>query len=302
MLSEVERENDRREAAVPGYQEPLQILLVRFFNEKPLIRQADHLSSGRRAHSTGLSHSVMAFISGGGASKQLVVLVHGFMGARAQLLPMAASLVRRYEILNLAYRSRQDTLAGHAKSLVDNLSLRLERDRNVVHFVTHSFGGLVVNKAFSHGLQELLGDDRRQSRCVLIGPPLRGAAFARAFQRENIAGPEMVRDALHMTASTVLGEYCGKELMMNDERWFDENIGTIPEDIEVLVVAGSYGRLNPLIDGDSDGVVGVEETKLKRKHFRLEVGSTHNLLLYTPAVIESVSTFLQGGEVGELVR
>lgn len=242
-----------------------------------------------------------AYVSKAELSKELVVLAHGFLGARVQLLPIAASLVRKYDVLNFAYRSRSDTLSGHARTLVESVASRLERKRQVVHFVTHSFGGLVAHKAFSEGLKELLQDDISKTRCVLIGPPLRGAAFARAFQFENIVGPELVKNAVHTTARTLLGQHCGQELMMNDPRWFDKNLGAIPDEVKVLVVAGSYGRLNPFIDGDSDGVVGVKETSLGREHFRLEVGSTHNLLLYTPKVIQSISAFLEGQQVGELV-
>lgn len=233
------------------------------------------------------------------AAKDLVVLAHGFLGARVQLLPVAASLSQRYDVLNFAYRSRQDTLAGHARSLVDGVGSRLARKKQRVHFVTHSFGGLVAHRAFSEGLAELL--DLGKTRCVMIGPPFRGAAFARAFRRENIGGPEVLRGVVHAAARSIMGDFCGMELMMRDEEWFKENLGQIPDEVRVLVVAGAYGRINPLIGGLSDGVVGVEETRLDREHFRMEVACTHNLLLYSPKVWRSISEFLEGRDVGELV-
>lgn len=241
-----------------------------------------------------------AFNSTAVLRKELVILAHGFLGGRVQLLPIAASLAQQYDVLNFGYKSRAHNLNGHSRSLVDTVKSRLERKKQTVHFVTHSFGGVVLHNAFRKGLLDVLGDGAGRTRCVMIGPPLRGASFARAFQTKNLVGPEMVKNALNATARTVLGDHSGGELMMKEPPWFERTLGTIPEEVEVLVIAGSRGRMNPLISGDSDGVVGLEETMLNRKHFRLKVAMSHNLLLYTPEVITSISAFLAGEEVGEV--
>lgn len=169
-----------------------------------------------------------------------------------------------------------------------------------MHFVTHSFGGVVLHHAFSKGLAEVLHEGG--TRCVLIAPPLRGARFARAFQRENIAGPDWVKNTVHRVACGVMGAESGRELMMGDEGWFDKEVGVIPDDVEVLVVAGEYGSWNPLIGEVSDGVVGVGETGMRRRHYRLTVQGTHNFLLYMPRVQAGVLDFLGGEEVGELMH
>lgn len=241
-----------------------------------------------------------AFTTGVELSRDLVVLAHGFLGGRVQLLPIAASLARQYDVLNFGYRSRADTLNGHSRTLIDAIESRLTRKKQTVHFVTHSFGGVVLHNAFRKGLLDVLGKEARNTRCVMIGPPLRGASFARAFQVDNLVGPEMVKNAMHATARTVLGEHSGGQLMMKDPGWFERKLGKIPEEVEILIIAGSRGRLNPLISGESDGVVGVDETMLNRRHFRMTVGMSHNLLLYTPQVITSISEFLEGNQVGEL--
>lgn len=232
------------------------------------------------------------------ASRPLVVLAHGFLGGRIQLIPIAAALSRRFDVLNFGYRSRTDNLHGHSQSLIEAVHSRLEKKKQRVHFVTHSFGGVVLHKAFSSGLLDVLGSDVKDARCVLIGPPVRGASFARAFRKENIKGPDMLKSMVNSAACMVLGPKCGMELMTKDEGWFTEEIGRIPDEVEVLVVAGSRGRLNPLIDGASDGVVGVHETMLGRRHFRVQVGLTHNLLLYSPEVLKYIGAFLDGDSVG----
>lgn len=231
--------------------------------------------------------------------RALVVLAHGFLGGRIQLLPLAARLSSEdYDVLNFSYRSRADTLSNHSQSLIDTVRSRLSRKKQQVHFVTHSFGGVVLHRAFAKGLGQVIGGG---SRCVLIAPPLRGAAFARAFQRERLWGPHVLKEAIHWTAKGVLGGYSGRELMMGDEMWFEKRIGEIPDDVEVMVVVGEWGRWNPLIGGVSDGVVGVGETLMRRRHCRLKVGATHNFLLYAPLVHESICRFLSGEEVGEIV-
>lgn len=235
-------------------------------------------------------------------TKGLVVLVHGLFGHRYQLLPIAFSLANRYDVLNFGYKSRADTLHGHCQSLLDVVETRLNKERQHVHFVSHSFGGLLVHRAFSEGLEHVLGDEFRRSRCVLIGPPLRGAAFARAFQRQNIPGPEVVKNLVHGTARTILGDNSGNELLMNDEQWYAKQLGVIPPEVDVLVVAGCRGRMNPLINEDSDGVVGVNESMMSRPHYRMEVNLTHKLMVYSPTVISSVSDFLEGKQVGSLVH
>lgn len=233
--------------------------------------------------------------------KALVVLTHGFLGARVQFLPMAASLARKYDVLNFGYRSRANDLESHAESLIDAVQARLRRKEQVAHFVTHSFGGLVLHRAFAKGLGEILDSTLHETRCVLIAPPMRGASFARAFRRENVVGPEMLKTAIHSTARIVLGNNAGSQLMMNDELWFEKELGTIPKAVNCLLVVGRAGRLNPLISGESDGVVGIDEATLNRDHHRLEVKLTHNLLLYSPLVMKSISAFLEGQGVGTFV-
>lgn len=248
--------------------------------------------------------------------RALVVLVHGFLGTRIQLIPMASMLARKYDVLNFGYRSRQDTVRGHAQLLHDTVAERLDSETRLrggvqptVHFVSHSFGGVVVHRALSEGLCKNIRKDGKAvdvggqgaTRCVMIAPPLRGAAFARAFQRDRLRGPNFLKGALHATAASILGPNSGAELMHRDTGWFSEALGVVPEHIGVLVVAGAWGRPNPLIDDVSDGIVAVRETVMNRRHFRVHVKLTHNFLLYSKEVRECVGTFLEGRNVGELV-
>ncbi|PXF41519.1 hypothetical protein BWQ96_08775 [Gracilariopsis chorda] len=235
----------------------------------------------------------------------LVVLLHGFLGARLQMLPLAVALSSQYDVLNFGYRSRAAPLREHSEGLIDAVTTHLERQNvfpSSVNFVSHSFGGLVVHRAFAAGLGAVLGDHLSSARCVMIAPPVQGAALARAFHRDNVAGPQVVRDLVHGAARVVLGSHAGYELLMKDEQWFAAQLGRIPDQVQVLVVAGTGGRLNPLIADESDGIVGKAESILHRPHYRKELRLTHNLMLYSPSVISCIKDFLDGVEVGTLTK
>lgn len=228
----------------------------------------------------------------------LVVLMHGFWGHRVQLLPMAAALSRDNSILNYGYTSRALLLQEHAESLVDAVRTRVSntRPRNV-HFVTHSFGGVVLRSAFGNGLEEELPNCSK-TRCALIAPPLRGAAIARTLERMDLRAPESVRRSVRMVTRSLMGTRSGMQLRTEGPEWFD-NVGTFPDSARILIVAGSMGRINPLLDDpDSDGIIAVRETMLPHPHRRLYFALTHNAMLVSPQVIRHVAQFLAGDDVG----
>lgn len=236
--------------------------------------------------------------------RSLVVMIHGFLGTRLQQVPMASRLSKKHDVFNYGYRSRMDTLRGHAKCLVDAVESRVGRDTpDRVHFVTHSFGGVVLHRAFMDGLMDMLPGDGKGSRAVLLGPPLRGSMVARAFQRDKLGLKGMSGDVIHAAARLILGGQSGMELMTKDAQWFERETGVIPEEVDMLVVAGAWGGgvLNPLVHGESDGVVGVSETMMRRKHARVKVPFEHNYLLHSGQVMDYVSRFLDGISVGHVV-
>lgn len=243
--------------------------------------------------------------------RALVVLLHGFMGGRIQFVPMASMLSRKHDVLNYGYPSRADTIEGHAQSLLEAVDSRIQQDKATghtptgtrpVHFVTHSFGGVVLHRAFADGLADIIDLSTRQlpSRCVMLAPPLRGASLARSFRKEQLFGPEFVRQRVHAVAQTIMGPACGAQLMSREPKMFQQTIGSIPRAVQVLVIAGNTGRINPLIGEESDGIVGVSETMLNRPHFRKTCRLTHNVLLFSGRVWKCVDAFLDGEQVGEL--
>lgn len=85
--------------------------------------------------------------------------------------------------------------------------------------------------------------------------------------------------------------------MLCNGKLFELRIVEIPKRVEIMVVLGEWGLVNPLIGDVNDGVVGVSETQLKPQHCRLRVGATHNVLLYDPMVHRGITDFPAGNEV-----
>lgn len=248
----------------------------------------------------------------GSSQRALVVLLHGFLGGRIQFQPMASMLSSKHDVLNYGYRSRADTIEGHSQTLLDTMEVRMQSIKQKspsikhVHFVTHSFGGVVLHRAFKDGLADIIGINNEHpttaTRCVMIAPPVGGASLARAFHKDkdnNFLRPEFIKNGLHLVAQRILGEQCGAQLMCHETEWFKQSIGTIPRQVDCLVIVGTTGRINPFINEVSDGIVGVSETVLDRPHFRKNVRLTHNFLLYSKDVWQGVTSFLDGKPVGE---
>ena len=142
----------------------------------------------------------------------------------------------------------------------------------VLGFLTHSMGGLVV-RAF---LERHAGRHAERYRVVMLSPPNRGAALA----ERNLGNPLMrwlYGDAAEQLRPGSVQAMPG-----------------LPAVAEALVLAGGRGDgrgYNPLIAGDDDGVVGVDEMGLPGVEPEL-IGGLHAFLQWRPRVLERAAGFL----------
>lgn len=244
-----------------------------------------------------------------GRLRDLVVLLHGFGGHRAQLVPLstALSLSGREHgrvLLNHGYKTRRQLLHEHADALVCAVSEQTRALRpECVHFVTHSFGGVVLRAAFARGLADALPNGGSTVRAALIAPPLRGAVIGRNFERMALGArvlPAAARRALRAAARLYMGPWAGRQLLTKPPEWF-EKAGCIPKDVDVLVVEGRLPVTSPVVGPElSDGVVTCKETMVSTPHRRVGVTVPHNVMLFSPTVIGLVRDFIDGHTVGEL--
>lgn len=201
-----------------------------------------------------------------------VILLHG-LWMRGFALSMlhhrlmeAGFRVHRFDYLSMA-ASEQRILDGlHAR--MDGLAAEAE----AVHLVGHSLGGLLALRACRES------DTLPPGRIVCLGSPLRGSAAARGFAGWGRGG------------ELLLGH--NRQLLEQGfERWDGPR--------EVGVIAGrtplGLGAVLGHFEGEHDGTVAVEETRLPGLSDHRVVESNHTSLLFSPEVARLVAGFLHAG-------
>jgi pimeloyl-ACP methyl ester carboxylesterase len=147
----------------------------------------------------------------------------------------------------------------------------LGADGQPVHLVGHSLGGLLA-------LRACLAADLPSGRVVCLGSPLKGSAAARSFSAWGRGG------------EVLLGH--NRELL---EQGFD--CWTGPR--QVGVIAGrtplGLGAVLGHLDGEHDGTVAVEETRLPGLTGHCVVEANHTGLLFSADVAQRAGHFLRDG-------
>ncbi|MEM7158376.1 MAG: hypothetical protein AAF799_36390 [Myxococcota bacterium] len=203
-----------------------------------------------------------------------VVLLHGALRSRVGLVPTAQWLRRRgLQATPFGYPTRKGDLPAHGDALARWLDTHLSGGRvPVLGFLTHSMGGLVV-RAY---LERHAGEHADRHRVVMLSPPNQGASLAER-NRKNPLMRLFYGDAAEQ---------------LRPQRV--QQMPDVPDDTDVLVLAGGRGDprgFNPGIDGDDDGVVGVDEMRLSGVE-PTPVGGMHSWLQWRPAVLERAAKFL----------
>ena len=210
-------------------------------------------------------------------STKAVVLLHGLFRSRDCMVPLGEYLSEQgeYEIVNVSYPSTRATVHEHAAALAKVLE-NLEGIEEV-HFVAHSLGNLVI-RDWMHEYYQPAECQFKLGRYVMLGPPNQGAQFARNFKQNQLFG--------------LVGGPSGKQL---GEGWEElaKHLCTPP--CEFGILAGTAAFPNPLVEGNNDLMVAVEETKLAgAADFR--VLPVHHGDIRSPDAIGSMTLrFLQHG-------
>ena len=203
---------------------------------------------------------------------ETVILLHGLWMSGFVLGPMRHRLRDDHglHVLTFSYPSVSATLAQTVARLRD-LARTVPADR--LHFVGHSFGGVIV--------LELLRStgDLPPGRAVLLGSPLCGSTSAR-----TIAHWPMGR--------SLLGRGLCEAVVDRECQPWDGNR-------QVGVIAGStgvgLGRVFAHLDTEHDGTVLVEETRLPGLTDHLVLPVTHTGMLISVEVAKQTAHFLREG-------
>ena len=209
----------------------------------------------------------------GKAANSAVVFVHGLWLNGAEFMLLRRRLAREQGFAG--HRFSYPTVRGSMDDTVERLRryvANIEAER--IHFVGHSFGGVVLCRYFQKHPCE------RPGRVVILGSPLNGSRSAKAVARNRIL-------------RRVIGPLVNAELVDDCEprRWACQN--------ELGVIAGTtpmgLGRIYARFDEDCDGTVGVSETKLPGHKAHLTLPVSHMGMLANATVARHVGAFLEMG-------
>lgn len=209
---------------------------------------------------------------------QCVILLHG-LGRKSGSMETIANALRdqQYKVWNKDYDSRSDKIESLAtKAVAPGVEWCKEQGAQKIHFVTHSLGGILVRYYFQNIEVEEV------SRIVMLAPPSQGSTVADLLSKnylyKKITGP------------------AGQQLGTND--------GSLPNQLEPIsgeigVIAGT-GSLDPwftpFIEGENDGKVRVEDTRLDEMIDFLVVDHSHTYIMRSDGVIQQIKHFLETGK------
>jgi len=217
---------------------------------------------------------------GPGATKTSVVLLHGLGRSHRSMRAMEHALTRRgYEVINLPYPSTRYPIQDLARAVGEAVEQRCMKPNQVVHFVTHSLGGIIL-RAYLSGYPPL-----NIGRIVMLAPPNRGSELA-----DILCGNPWLA-CLDVPAIAQLGT-C--------RTCIPSGLGPVYG--QVGVITGDKS-LNPffsyLIPGADDGTVSVKSASVEGMKAFLVVHHSHTFIVNSPEVISQVVNFLEQGTFKE---
>ncbi len=199
-----------------------------------------------------------------------IILLHGlWMRGFALGMLHRRLMEQRFRVHRFDYLS----VAATQEHILARLRARMRaHGPEPVHLVGHSLGGLLA-------LRACMGEhDLPPGRIVCLGSPLKGSAAARAFAQWGRSG------------EVLLGH--NRDLLQEGmERW----TGTRQVGMIAGRLAMGLGAMLAQLDGENDGTVAVEETRLPGLADHCVVETSHTGLLLSAEVAQQVAAFLRHG-------
>lgn len=212
--------------------------------------------------------------------KKVVVLMHGLMRSSSSMHSLGEHLEAELGIqpIYFEYASTRSSISDHAQAFaefIDSLPADVE-----INLVGHSMGNIVAR----HYLGDLqrTGQTEKLQRVqsvVMLGPPNQGASIARQLAKTG-----------------VFGWIAGKGGLELGPDWQEFSSRLATPVCPFGIIAGKLPDstpANPLVAGDGDFVVSVEEAQLDGAADTMTVPRLHSFLMDAPEVQEATVNFIK---------
>lgn len=208
--------------------------------------------------------------------KEIVILLHGLGRTSTSMFFLERALTAEgFEVKNLGYPSRALSIEQITAEYLEPVVAKALEGSSTVHFVTHSMGGIILRHYLAKHSPDYIG------HIVMLAPPNRGSEIIDVLGEYKLFGRTMGPAALQLSTSA--------DSMPNA-------IGAI--DYPVGVIAGNIS-CNPLssglINGENDGKVSVESTRLAGMNDHLIVNTSHTFIMNNGVVVKQTINFLRLG-------
>ncbi len=205
--------------------------------------------------------------------REVVVCVHGIWMKGVVMKPISRYLAQRgHQCLEFSYKSVRRSPAENAKYLAQFV----ERiDAEIIHFVGHSLGGIVLLHYFQ------MFEAYKPGRVVMLGSPVAGSAVARFISKSKFIKNNMLGES----AKSLLGEIPA----WNGNR-------------SLAIIAGTHGTgigkiMGAPLDQPNDGTVAVSETQLANCNLHVCVPYSHTGMLLAKPVAHAIDEYLRTGSI-----
>ena len=217
-------------------------------------------------------------------SGKVVILLHGLNRGHKSMQPLADYLRNAgYQILNFQYASGRAGINDHALAL-QNVVEGLGEQLDEICFVAHSMGNIVV-RHYLHNIRQPEGvtaGDPRIKRMVMIAPPNQGSRMARLLD-----------------GTRLFQVITGKSGLQLGSGWKQIESQLATPRFEFAIIAGGSGDEaclgNPLLNGQDDLTVSVQETRLPGAHDTVVRPFSHTYIMQQPETMEMTLRFFENG-------
>ena len=221
--------------------------------------------------------AVLLLMSFNSIAKDCVVLLHGLARSAGAMETMQQALDDAgYHSVNVDYPSRDYSVEALAPMAIAPALAQCRAEQSgVLHFVTHSMGGILLRQYLQHNVIADLG------RVVMMGPPNQGSQVVDNLK--DVPGFEAFNGPAGMQLGT-------------GEQDIPKQLG--PVSFELGVIAGTSSInliLSNFLPNPDDGKVSVENTKVQGMCALVTVNVSHPFLMERQQVIDQVLHFLRSG-------